>query len=102
SRPARQAGRDPQRQRTAWSTSRSPLTFPVLFARARAAQKMHDVEIVFVTPVLVHLLGRIDLGPRDQGGPRLGPGRRIFDRELVVDRVGGDTREALRDSISRG
>src|SRR5262249_35239091 len=71
-------------------------------ARPRARQEMDDVEVVLVARVLVHLLGRIDLGPRDPRGPRSRPRRRIVDRELVVERIGVDAREPFGDLVGRG
>src|SRR5262245_47179951 len=51
-----------------------------------------------MTGVFVHLLFRIDLGPRYDGGPRLGPRFGIFDPEFVIDGFRIDAAEALSDT----
>src|SRR5262245_40718552 len=53
-----------------------------------------------MTRILVHLFRRIDLGPGNDSGPRSSPGFRIFNRELVIDRVGVDAAEAFGDVVS--
>ena len=73
-----------------------------LFAGAGARQEVDHVVVILVTRVLVHLLAGIDLVPRNQRRPRLRPGRRILDREFIVERVRVHAREALRDLESRG
>src|SRR5436309_5438572 len=74
---------------------------PALLAFPSTGQEVDDVEVVFVAGILVHLLVRIDLVPWDQSRPRPGPRRRVFDGELVVERVGGHAGEALGDLEGR-
>src|SRR5437867_2291385 len=92
--PAPAGRRAPQGNRAVSFPSDLP-PLPVLLALPSPGQEVDDVEIVFMAAVLVHLLGRIDLVPRDQRRPRPGPRRRVLDGELVVERVGGHAREAL-------
>src|SRR6202008_660960 len=75
--------------------------FAALLSHARSGQKMDDVEVVFVARVLVHLLARIDLGPRNPGGPWPRPRRRILDRELVAQRVRVHASETPGDLVGR-
>src|SRR5436309_8896117 len=72
--------------------------FSSFFASTSPAQKMNDVVVIFMTGVLVHLLVRIDLRPRNDSGPRLGPGFWILNREFVIESVSIDAAEALRDA----
>src|SRR5258708_403106 len=97
-----------QRMRMAVFASDSPLAFIgprhglLLLPGPSTSQQVDDVEVVLVAGVFVHLLGRIDLGPGNPGGPRPRPGRRILDSELVVDRAGVDARKAFGDVVGRG
>src|SRR4029453_17065228 len=60
---------------------------------AGAAEHAGQRVVALVAGVLVDLILR--LRQRDHRGPRLGPHRRIVDRELVVDLGRADAREAL-------
>src|SRR6266566_4314178 len=69
-----------------------------LFAPARSREEMHDVVVIFVTRVLVHLLTGIDLSPWNSRRPRSGPCFRILDRKFVSERIRARAGEALRDA----
>src|SRR5579862_6685874 len=60
---------------------------------------MDHVVIVFVTRVLVHLFGGIDLRPGNQRSPRPGPSFRIFDRKFIVERGSVNARKAFGDAV---
>src|SRR5262245_65772982 len=74
----------------------------VLLAVTGAGQQVHDVEVVFVAHVLVHLLLGIGLHPWNHGSPGFGPRRRVVVCELVVDRVGRDAFEPLGYLLGSG
>src|ERR1700687_625337 len=76
--------------------------FHVLLSGPSSSQEVDDVKVVLVAGVFIHLLGRIDPGPGNPGGPGFCPRRRILDREFVIDRVGVDARKALGDVVGRG
>src|SRR5262252_9781655 len=74
---------------------RSSFRFSSLLARPSSGEEVHDIVVVFVARVLVHLLGRVDFRPRNDGSPRFRPGCRVLDREFVINRVRIDTAEAF-------
>src|SRR5215471_7188490 len=71
--------------------------FPFLFTNASAGEEVHEVVVVFVASVLIHLFFRIDLSPWNPGGPRAAPRGWIRNCEFVIQRVGVDAGEALDD-----
>src|SRR5580700_4009726 len=94
--PEPKAWPEPQQtcQPLAFLTSASFHHLSLFFTFASTHQKMADVVIVLVTGVLVLLFFRIDLGPRNEHGPRFDPSVGIRDGVLVVDAVRGDPGKA--------
>src|SRR5260370_16773295 len=62
---------------------------------------MAHVVIVFVTRILIHLLGGINAGPWNSYGPRPGPGVRVLHGVFVIDRPGVHSGKALGEAEGR-
>src|SRR5882762_3136075 len=62
---------------------------------------MAYVVVVFVTSILIHLLGGINAGPRNSYGPWPGPGVRVLHGVFVIDRPGVHPSKALRQAEGR-
>src|SRR5580704_5445688 len=72
----------------------------LLLKGASPGHDVHGVVIVFAAGVLEN--GSVHTTHRNDGRPRLRPGGRIIDGELVLDRILVDPREALSDLQSFG
>src|ERR1700687_2790964 len=101
--PALALGPEPEecryRQRPGMGLFSSDSPLPLLLPGPSSSQEVDDVKVVLVAGVFIQLLGRINPGPGNPGGPGSCPRRRILDGEFVVDRVGVDARKALGDAI---